>query len=315
MKKLLCLAFLLMLCGLAFGQTSLPPCSPNNPPPNCTDYFGVANWANSPLPAGAITSFTVVSAGSGYSTPVVVIADTTGTGATAPAVTLNASGGIATMTGGGGGTGYIAPQVTIIDYGPGGTPAAPTCGGLTQPACGSGAMAIANIGGAISGGIRKFVDPLALPLPNLTLAVPDTKTFPGSDYYVIALQEYAPKMHTDLPATKMRGYVQLNNGTDAAGNNTVAPPPINYLGPVILAFKNRPVRVLFKNMLPTGLGGNLFIPVDTTYMGAGAPYTQNRATLHLHGGATPWISDGTPHQWTVPVGETGVGVPQRGHSV
>ena len=31
-------------------------------------------------------------------------------------------------------------------------------------------------------------------------------------------------------------------------------------------------------------------------------YTQNRATLHLHGGRTPWISDGTPHQWTVPAG-------------
>ena len=32
-------------------------------------------------------------------------------------------------------------------------------------------------------------------------------------------------------------------------------------------------------------------------------YTENRATLHLHGGNTPWISDGTPHQWTVPVGD------------
>jgi len=30
------------------------------------------------------------------------------------------------------------------------------------------------------------------------------------------------------------------------------------------------------------------------------PYLQNRATLHLHGGNTPWISDETPHQWTVP---------------
>ena len=33
-------------------------------------------------------------------------------------------------------------------------------------------------------------------------------------------------------------------------------------------------------------------------------YTQNRATLHLHGGLTPWISDGTPHQWITPKGET-----------
>ena len=33
-------------------------------------------------------------------------------------------------------------------------------------------------------------------------------------------------------------------------------------------------------------------------------YTQNRATLHLHGGVTAWISDGTPYQWTTPAGET-----------
>ena len=36
----------------------------------------------------------------------------------------------------------------------------------------------------------------------------------------------------------------------------------------------------------------------------GTPYSDNRATLHLHGGNTPWISDGTPHQWTAPAGET-----------
>ena len=29
-------------------------------------------------------------------------------------------------------------------------------------------------------------------------------------------------------------------------------------------------------------------------------FTENRATLHLHGGITPWISDGTPHQWITP---------------
>ena len=32
-------------------------------------------------------------------------------------------------------------------------------------------------------------------------------------------------------------------------------------------------------------------------------YTENRAIVHLHGGITPWISDGTPHQWTTPAGE------------
>ena len=74
----------------------------------------------------------------------------------------------------------------------------------------------------------------------------------------------------------------------------------------------------FTNYLPlTAAGGDLFLPVDTTEMGAGMGpkgmnvtagnlmncCTENRATLHLHGGITPWISDGTPHQWTTPAGE------------
>jgi len=304
MKKLIFLLTLLLTLGaLASGQTSLPPCDPNNLPPNCTDYFGVANWANSPLPAGSITNFTVVSAGSGYATPTVTITDTTGTGAGIPSVTLDATGGIATVTGGGGGSGYIAPEVTIVDVGPGGSLALPTCGAVNQPACGSGAVVTAMIGGPVTGGIRKFVDPL----PDLkgAIAIPDMATFPGADYYVIGLAQYAIKMHSDLPPTTLRGYCQLNNPASPG----VCTP--SYLGPVILAAKNRPVRVLFKNTLPVGAGGNLFIPVDTTYMGAGSPYTQNRGTLHLHGGATPWISDGTPHQWTAPSGEVG---PQKGDS-
>ena len=32
-------------------------------------------------------------------------------------------------------------------------------------------------------------------------------------------------------------------------------------------------------------------------------FKDNRATLHLHGGTTPWISDGTPHQWITPANE------------
>ena len=55
MKKIRCFALLLTLGSLAFGQTNVPVCTPNNPPPNCTDYFGVANWANSPLPTATVT--------------------------------------------------------------------------------------------------------------------------------------------------------------------------------------------------------------------------------------------------------------------
>ncbi len=232
--------------------------------------------------------------------------------------------------------------------------------------------------------LRKFVDTL----PGLTsanannlgqyipVAIPDTATCPGSDYYEIELGQYTEKMHSDLPVTKLQGYRQTNT-TDATVSG------FHYLGPAIVVQKDRPVRIKFTNKLPTGMGGDLFIPVDTTGMGAGmGPYmampmavslvsgntiniqtmaahnlqvnerimltgfapaeyngmftvvavpdavnfrvtlataptvvppttlghigesfTQNRATLHLHGGLTPWISDGTPHQWTTPANE------------
>jgi FtsP/CotA-like multicopper oxidase with cupredoxin domain len=182
----------------------------------------------------------------------------------------------------------------------------------------------------------------------IPIAVADTTTFPGSDYYEIGLVRFTERLHTNLPATPLRGYVQISTGTvpgshialtypaDAGGgpilNRTGSPvfgvDSPHYLGPLIIAQKfdpnfapgaalpgggtnGKPVRVKFTNYLPTGAAGNLPIPVDTTLMGAGTGflgtaelYTQNRATLHLHGGLTPWISDGTPYQWTVPAGET-----------
>src|SRR4051794_31669441 len=178
-------------------------------------------------------------------------------------------------------------------------------------------------------GMRKFVD--TLPLLNqvnnlgnqLPVAVADTTTFPGSDYYEISLVEYRAQLHSDLPAvsgtwpnqtggTQLRGYMQTNGG----------PGVPNYLGPIIVAQSNRPVRVKFTNALPTGTAGNLFIPTDLTALGAGlglangaSPYLQNRATVHLHGGNTPWISDGTPHQWTIPKNDWVNTTYQRGASV
>lgn len=158
-------------------------------------------------------------------------------------------------------------------------------------------------------GIRKFVDSLpGLGSENqnnlgqyIPVATADTNRYTGADYYEIGVVEYEKKMHTDLSPTKLRGYVQLNGGTQAA----------QYLGPLIIARKDRPVRVKLVNQLPVRTGGNLFIPVDTSIMGAGMGpnggmdmFTQNRAVLHLHGGLTPWISDGTPHQWVTPAGET-----------
>ena len=136
----------------------------------------------------------------------------------------------------------------------------------------------------------------------IPIAAPNQSLYPGSDYYEIGLTEYSEQMHTDLPATLLRGYHQLNT-TDP---NLLAP---HYLGPAIIAQKDRPVRIKFVNQLATGMNGNLFLPVDINLMGAGMGpdgmnmYTQNRSTIHLHGGLVPWISDGTPHQWVTPAGD------------
>ncbi|MDQ5984989.1 MAG: hypothetical protein CSYNP_00693 [Syntrophus sp. SKADARSKE-3] len=181
-------------------------------------------------------------------------------------------------------------------------------------------------GGATGTALTKFADSLpGVGLPGCTLGNPlaanpcnennlgayipiaqaDTATYPGSDFYTIALQDYRQKFHSELvgatdalgTGTKLRGYVQMVGG--------VAQPQ-HYLGPLILAKKGTPVRLLFQNKLGLGAAGNLFIPVDPTVMGAGLgpggvnSYSQNRANLHLHGGHSPWISDGTPHQWITP---------------
>ena len=287
---------------------------------------------NSP-DATATSSFTILSIemdtfGSNYNTP--------------PNVTIDDP-----VQGGGGGSGATAHAVT--DEG------AITAITVTSP--GSGYVT--------PGGIKKFVDTL----PGLTsanannlgqyipVAVPDTTTFPGADYYEIGLVQYRERMSSSLPAagTLMRGYVQLATNTvpgnvDLANANldpAVAPTPItgfkgvdkpHFLGPTIVAQKGRPVRITFYNLLPTGGAGDLFLPVDSTLMGSGegnmeagydptpttggtvdddarnpmcttvypkpdACFKDNRATLHLHGGNTPWISDGTPHQWITPAGE------------
>jgi FtsP/CotA-like multicopper oxidase with cupredoxin domain len=172
--------------------------------------------------------------------------------------------------------------------------------------------------------IHKFVDTL----PGLTaanknnlgnfipVAVADTTTYPGSDYYQIGVVEYTQKVHSELNPTKFRGYKDLSASAENTANGANSS---NYLGPVIIATKDRPVRVKMTNMLPFGpvnpttgrRPGDLFLPVDTTLMGAGIglnggteTFTENRAEFHLHGGLTPWISDGTPHQWVTPAGET-----------
>jgi len=120
-------------------------------------------------------------------------------------------------------------------------------------------------------------------------------------------------------------------------NPTLPPGAPTTLNPFGVGGNGWPVRLKFDNTLPLSNStatcatdpahsSKLCLPVDPTLMGAGmgplgpAPYgtttcdmgvqmncdtfTENRATIpHLHGGRTPWISDGTPHQWITPAGD------------
>jgi FtsP/CotA-like multicopper oxidase with cupredoxin domain len=316
------------------GKTAMSLTAAAPDPGGLPHYFGpYGNWAFSPLPAGPVATVTVVDGGTGYSaTPTVTVDDAYVASFTPATVTATVAGGVITgFTIVDGGSGYMAPVVTITD------------------STGTSALADAIIGGAVTGGIHKFIDGL----PGLTPAgannlgqyipvgVPEPCTYSGqaAECYSIALVEYEQKMHTDLPATKLRGYVQLSTAavpglhfalpgvTMPNGSQAYAVDKPHYLGPVIVAQGKvaglaatipaaapKPVRITFYNLLPnTANGGNLLLPVDETVPGAGLgpalpgtagdKYPQNRATIHLHGNNTVWISDGNTHQWITPASE------------
>jgi FtsP/CotA-like multicopper oxidase with cupredoxin domain len=337
--------------------------------PDGVQATGAATMVN-----GAVAEITLVNPGSGYTAaPTITVLD--GEKAIATAANIKATIRVDSIEITSGGQGYHAvPTVTIADT-----------VGLADK--GSSATAVVAVLGAVTGitvtkrgagyitpGIKKFQDTLAgVGSENannlgqfIPVAIPDTTTYPGSDYYEIAVVQYRMQFSSSMPATLLRGYVQLStsvvpgdqvplsnenfdpskpatpiylpNGARAYG---VSAP--HYLGPMVVASKDRAVRVLFRDLLPTGVDGDLFLPVDTTLMGSGMGpdmvaldannvpidgaadassvldgirnpecglvpkpmgcYTENRATLHLHGGITPWISDGTPHQWITPAGE------------
>jgi FtsP/CotA-like multicopper oxidase with cupredoxin domain len=291
---------------------------------------------------GTITSVVVDTAGSGYSfAPGVAIHNGTLydpiAGATLASATTTLSITSIVLETFGSNYNHV-PDVVISDstgFGSGATATAALDNGIIS------AITISRPGSGYltSGGMRKFVDTLPGLGPTaannlgqyIPVAAPDITSYPGSDYYEIELGQYAEQMHSDLPPTQLRGYRQTNMGGTE----------FHYLGPVIVAQKDRPVRIKFTNSLPTGAAGDLFLPVDSTLMGSGEanmamPYdpvpttggtvmdaarnpmctekysdpamremcfTENRATLHLHGGNVPWISDGTPHQWITPAGE------------
>jgi FtsP/CotA-like multicopper oxidase with cupredoxin domain len=324
--------------GIVKGKALIGPSTGIDGPGGIPHYFGpYANWAFSPLPKGSIGSITVDAGGTGYTNPTVEIQDAYGTATALATATATVTGGVITaITVSSPGSGYSAPVVTITD---------------TTGVDGAATATLTDL----TGGLRKFVDKMPGLGPSganalgqyIPVAVPETKTLSGqaADCYEIAVVEYTERLHSDLPLTRLRGYVQLGTTTRPGtipltyidGSPIYYPGTTtqvkaldrpHYLGPLIistgkvqgLANTNpgdpgypKPVRIKFYNLLPAGTGGNLFLPVDESVPGAGlgpagpgtagSKYSQNRATIHLHGNSTVWISDGTVHQWITPANE------------
>ncbi|MFI6061127.1 multicopper oxidase domain-containing protein [Streptomyces sp. NPDC051286] len=281
-----------------------------------------------------LVALTVDRIGSGYTgTPDVTLTDPTGKGGTgAAAKAVTDTGAISGIKVTDPGAGYLSVGMKKFQ-----DKLPVTC---DPGADGTGCPDVAQLHEPSTKPSEKFIP----------VGVPESVTTKGkpADEYVIGLVQYLTRFSSDLPPTLVRGYVQLS--TDAVPGRKVplynelmdgTRQPLPYtgvtspqwMGPFIAATKDRPARIVFRNLLPKGADGDLFLPVDSTGMGAGmgpmtmpAPkndgtvmdevrnpmctndkagcFTDNRATLHLHGGITPWISDGTPHQWITPAGET-----------
>ncbi len=135
--------------------------------------------------------------------------------------------------------------------------------------------------------LRKFISPLpglgtGMPIAN---ALSVSRYGIASDLYNLAAVQFQQQMHPDLPGpTKLWGYMDRSTNTPA------------YLGPIIVAERGRPVILRMLNDLPNKHP----LPIDTTLMGADMGAAANRITVHLHGGLTPWTSDGGPFTWFTP---------------
>ena len=144
--------------------------------------------------------------------------------------------------------------------------------------------------------LTKFIQPLRGLGPNgIPVLTPNLDTYPGVDYYRIALSQFQDRLHPELPYdTTLWGY------SDAAAPGALK----RHLGGVIVATRGTPVRIAFENHLPP----THILPVDTSIPGAEPDQAQNRAVAHLHGGFVPWPSDGGPFHWTGADGSRGASV-------
>jgi len=138
------------------------------------------------------------------------------------------------------------------------------------------------------GTVLRGVGPGGIPV-----AAPDGFAAPvtGVQHYTIDIKNYADSgVCPTLGATGLWGY----HPAKPLGGG-VQPP--RALGGIIVAQRGTPIQITFRNKLNVT---KHFLPLDQTLMGAEGAV--DRVSVHLHGGFTPWISDGGPLAWFDPRG-------------
>ncbi|GII55641.1 spore coat protein [Planotetraspora thailandica] len=164
--------------------------------------------------------------------------------------------------------------------------------------------------------LAKYVDPM----PRLPVAVPHTAAYPGADYYELTMRQSPWRFHRDLPEAHAWGF--WASGPSAAGGLI----GLGYLGPTIVAHRDRPVVVKYRNDLPTT--HLLQSAVDVTLwknvpgvppdppggrMPQDFPAVPDVWTVtHLHGGFDAPQFDGGPEAWFTPGGIHGPGYATMG---
>ena len=153
--------------------------------------------------------------------------------------------------------------------------------------------------------IRKFVTSLPGLGPTaqneigqyIPLATKHSINFAGTpaDLYNVGVTQFSQLMHPDLPGK-----------TDFFGYTDMFTFDRKYLAGAIVAKRGTPVLLTVTNLLPN----RHILPVDPSIMAGPnglmvGDLPTNRIATHLHGGSTPWFSDGTPFQWFTPTGKHG----------
>ena len=147
---------------------------------------------------------------------------------------------------------------------------------LRQPSVAAGPVrAMFNIGT-----LKPFVDPL--PIPELARSS-ETRPDPHNPhkrlpYYRLAMRQIESQVHRDMKPTRFWSY----------GNSMP--------GPTFETRSGQGLLVEWVNELPQ----KHFLPIDYRLHGAGPDQPEVRTVVHLHGGRTPWDSDGYPDSWYVP---------------